>query len=341
MIGSSPPNAPPPPVHVFRGHKSPVNTIKFMNDGYFLLSGTTEGEMNIWNVHTKRNAANINIPEGGIVKIHQLDNITIASHSTLGSISIWDVGQERFTLTSQWNPYVVSSTESPSPLWHSNTVPVSKSAIDESDPRMIAVAAGHRDFHYIDLLDIRMRRFVQSYKDSATLGLCLNMAFIRTALVPSSMMLCGAFENGSLQWWDLRVPDKPLPNRSYRDHEEPVLCFDFDSTSCCGVSGGADSRLSVFKFDEEKVSRIQSVDLPTSGISDVKIRGDRRIFVSAGWDHRIRVYSWRKFSPLAILRFHSESVSCVDFPTRPSDGKFLLAAGSKDKRISLWDLFNE
>eukprot|EP00026_Physarum_polycephalum_P015663 Phypoly_transcript_16397.p1 GENE.Phypoly_transcript_16397~~Phypoly_transcript_16397.p1 ORF type:complete len:150 (+),score=15.02 Phypoly_transcript_16397:352-801(+) len=149
----------------------------------------------------------------------------------------------------------------------------------------MAVAAGHRDLHYIDLLDIRMQEFVQSYKASTKLGLCLNMGFIQPFQVSSNIMLCGAFENGSLQWWDLRVPD--LPIRSYLSaHSHPVLSFDFDSTTCCGVSGGADARLEVFRFGEEKVDSLKSIDLPNSGIADVKIRGDKKLFVSAGWDHR-------------------------------------------------------
>lgn len=322
----------PSPVHVLRGHTSPVNAIKFTSCGSFLVSGTTEGELKLWNVTTKRNLCSVQRPSG-IVALHCITPSNMVSHEAEGTIAVWDNAGPDLHVTSQWNPYFDSA------LRHATPVPVAKSAVDIGDPNRIAVAAGHRDSSYVDLLDIRQREFVQSYKDSETLGLCLNMAFVRTSHLP--VCLCGAFEDGSLRWWDLRIPDRPLPNFCLKSHSEPVLCFDIDTTNGHGVSAGADASLCIFRFDSTMVHRIKSVELPNSGIADLKIRQDKKLFVSAGWDHRIRVYSWKKHSALAILRYHEESVSCVDFPTNPSDGKFLLAGGSKDKRISLWDIYND
>jgi len=83
------------------------------------------------------------------------------------------------------------------------------------------------------------------------------------------------------------------------------------------------------------------VDIPNNGIADIKIRPDRKIFATAGWDHRLRVFSWKKYNPLAILKFHAEGLSGVDFLAHDTDNHFWLAAGSKDKRISLWDIYNK
>nr|XP_048308252.1 guanine nucleotide-binding protein subunit beta-like protein 1 isoform X5 [Myodes glareolus] len=75
-------------------------------------------------------------------------------------------------------------------------------------------------------------------------------------------------------------------------------------------------------------------ELTNPGIAEVTIRPDHKILATAGWDHRIRVFHWRTMKPLALLAFHSASVYCVAFAT---DG--LLAAGSKDQRISIWSLY--
>ena len=46
-----------------------------------------------------------------------------------------------------------------------------------------------------------------------------------------------------------------------------------------------------------------------------------------------------KLKPLGALKFHSESVDCVGFS--PGNGSaVLLAAGSKDGKVSIWDLYN-
>ena len=115
-----------------------------------------------------------------------------------------------------------------------------------------------------------------------------------------------------------------------------------------GVAGSSESCLALFDLDLQAVYsnvvcflipfqmtvKSSSIELPGAGVSDVAFRKDSAIFASAGWDHRVRVFS-RTGKPLAILKFHSATVSCVDF----SPNTKLLASGSQDKRIALWSLY--
>ena len=57
---------------------------------------------------------------------------------------------------------------------------------------------------------------------------------------------------------------------------------------------------------------------------------------TAGWDSRIRLFGVKKLRPLAVLDLHKESIQSVTFSL---DGT--LAAGSKDKTISLWILYQK
>lgn len=50
---------------------------------------------------------------------------------------------------------------------------------------------------------------------------------------------------------------------------------------------------------------------------------------------RIRVFSARSMKPLAVLCYHRDSIYSIDFGAH---GNWLMAA-SKDRRISLWNLF--
>jgi WD40 repeat protein len=50
---------------------------------------------------------------------------------------------------------------------------------------------------------------------------------------------------------------------------------------------------------------------------------------------RVRVFAWKKLRPLAILKLHSKSVTCVEFS--PSANYLLSASG--DKKIALWQLY--
>ncbi|XP_064322637.1 guanine nucleotide-binding protein subunit beta-like protein 1 isoform X2 [Phalacrocorax carbo] len=81
--------------------------------------------------------------------------------------------------------------------------------------------------------------------------------------------------------------------------------------------------------------------LVNAGISDIAIRPDKKILATGGWDHRIRIFGWKKLKPLAVLDYHAATVHCVAFSDHRSPREGLLAAGSKDHRISIWSIYTE
>ncbi|XP_065746559.1 guanine nucleotide-binding protein subunit beta-like protein 1 [Phocoena phocoena] len=148
---------------------------------------------------------------------------------------------------------------------------------------------------------------------------------------PRPLLLAG-YEDGSVALWD--VSSRKVCSR-VSCHTEPVMGLDFDSQEARGVSGSAEKALAVWSLDEQQALQVRGTHVLTNpGIADVKIRPDRKILATAGWDHRVRVFHWRTMKPLAVLAFHSATVHCVAFA---DDG--LLATGSGDQRISVWSLY--
>lgn len=80
-------------------------------------------------------------------------------------------------------------------------------------------------------------------------------------------------------------------------------------------------------------------ELVNAGISDITIRPDKKILATAGWDHRIRIFGWKRLKPLAVLDYHTATIHCVSFSDHSSPRDRLLAAGSKDQRISVWSIY--
>ena len=109
-----------------------------------------------------------------------------------------------------------------------------------------------------------------------------------------------------------------------------------------------------------------------AGFNQVAVRHDCRIGAAACWDGTVRVFDLHKralLRPLAVLRFHSGCVNCVAFAPGPPVGAardgmceadrsvggarrapagggattgadpWLMASGSKDKRIAVWKLY--
>jgi WD40 repeat protein len=100
-----------------------------------------------------------------------------------------------------------------------------------------------------------------------------------------------------------------------------------------------------------------------AGQQSLSVRSDGRLFATGGWDSRIRVYSAKTLKEVACLKWHKEGVYAVGFGVildeedglqqREGNGlsklqkqredqirrKHWLVAGSKDGKVSLWEVF--
>lgn len=115
-----------------------------------------------------------------------------------------------------------------------------------------------------------------------------------------------------------------------------------------------------------------------SGRQGLQVRSDGRIFSTAGWDARIRIHSAKTLNELAVLKWHKEGCYATAFAeidpsvsgsapqemqtSTPASQEAVtsqtsslsivqqrrnvraqsmhwLAAGSKDGKISLWDIY--
>ncbi|KAH8728698.1 WD40-repeat-containing domain protein [Phaeosphaeriaceae sp. PMI808] len=107
-----------------------------------------------------------------------------------------------------------------------------------------------------------------------------------------------------------------------------------------------------------------------AGQQSLRVRSDGRLFVTGGWDSRVRVYSSKTLKEVAVLKWHKEGVYAVDFARIMEAGdlqtegvgdevavketgigklarqreeqmqlKHLVAAGAKDGKVSLWEVF--
>ena len=113
-----------------------------------------------------------------------------------------------------------------------------------------------------------------------------------------------------------------------------------------------------------------------AGQQSLSVRSDGRILVTGGWDSRIRIYSTKTLKEVAVLKWHKEGVYAVafgklldagdlDYITEEDDAeaggevvkretglsklqrqreekmqvKHWVAAGAKDGKLSLWEVF--
>ena len=221
--------------------------------------------------------------------------------------------------------------------------------------------------------------------------------------------VAAAFEDGHVMVFGCRGVfnnSKPLVDTSKNwkwerlytstPHSQPVLSIDTSPSREYFLSSSADAVLAKHPIPQIGGSStrevpLKSVNTKHAGQQGLRVRSDGKIFATAGWDSRVRVYSCKTMKELAVLKWHKEGCYAVAFADLPSitaldaetsgagrkepkegdktdegeDNKGLiqreekeyslaqvqrqrslkvqnthwLVAGSKDGKISLWDIY--
>jgi WD40 repeat protein len=163
---------------------------------------------------------------------------------------------------------------------------------------------------------------------------------------------------------------------SSQPHSQPILSLDVTPSKEYYVTSSADAIVAKHPIplsSESTSTPIEAMPLKTvqtkhSGQQALRMRDDGKIFATAGWDSRVRVYDARSIKELAVLKWHKEGCYAVCFADvvrteteeESKDGTLVermgkvmvreerlrkaklahwLAVGSKDGKVSLWDIY--
>ena len=267
--------------------------------------------------------------DAGVVSVATAGS-RLLSQDREGSLRLWDVGGGGF----------VESERLPTGC---NTM--CRCAVREQDERLVAVMPQAVDgvdtglSSELDLWDFRAATVAmrtEARDDAIKYGMVMALALTGMPGDRGAVLLRGC-ENGSVGVFDLTA-GRWRANEAL--HAEAVLSIATAAKGRRGLSGSADKNVVAFSVDasEERedgvgVCRSQAViDTGYKGVAEVALRPDEKIFGVAGWDHRVRLYGTRKLEPLAILKFHKESVNSVAF----APDNTTLASASKDGCVAVW-----
>eukprot|EP01132_Coremiostelium_polycephalum_P007708 gene7708-9482_t len=344
----SKPLAPPDPYYVLRGHKHFINAVVFDKQNQNILySGSGDGEIKVWNIEEKKCIkTEIAHREGGVLSL-QYTPYGIVSQGRDGTVKIWNYVDNDFKQLYKIETNSISLGKCSS---HLTSTPISVDNINNSTTttttttgsnpflqnNLLAISSDETPSQ-VEIWDLHNREIVSKLnpkKELEKLGLSMSLKLFSDS-DGSSMKLCSGYENGTMLMWDIRNSGADVI-ASGKLHTEPILAFDLKGNN--GVSGSGDSYIVEFNvnYESKQFDIISKHMLKNNGISDVKIRSDEKIYATSGWDRRVRIYNLKKHCPLAILKFHTDSIYSLDFST-----DYILATASKDLKIALWSIYRE
>lgn len=153
-----------------------------------------------------------------------------------------------------------------------------------------------------------------------------------------------------------------------KTHSQPILSLDIAASLGYFYTSSADAVVARHPLLESSAdAKLQQSK--HAGQQSLTVRSDEKIFATAGWDGRVRVYSTKTLKELAVLKWHKEGCYALAFAdidqgaaedsavtdeneaivkraltvseqrTAKARSTHWLAAGSKDGKVSLWDIY--
>ncbi|ETL95908.1 hypothetical protein, variant [Phytophthora nicotianae] len=313
--------ATPEPLGVLRGHGAPVNSVSFLSVST-VVSGAGDGAVKIWDLKSRRELATNHSAhsKAGVLHAAALRGSAASEHKF--------VTQGRDGFVKLWDAQTFGSAAEPLAKLYCGSYSFTKFATmrwpgDTQENAHLIVCPSSVDNKLL-VYDIRedptSPAQTLSVPDvAAKRGMCVSLSLFDSSVVQDEVgaggnmqaYIAAGFEGGQLAILDLRAGGKVACETTVTQGANALLSFDVTRDGRSAICGSSGDELSVC------------------------IRGDQRIVATAGWDHRVRVFHLRKLKPLAVLKYHSESVFGLGF----SADNALLTSCSKDHKIALWSIY--
>lgn len=296
-----------------------------------LLSGNANGKVQRWDLGTNRSTWQLAVGKSPIIGLAHPKNALITQEKA-GPLKRWELTNSEYVLRHEISTGHVGFCRF---VLQNDTVIIPRG---ESN----IVVLGVEDFAERQLLNPDVKEWKLPPVGTV-------MCLVPTEVNDKPYLLAG-YEAGYIVLWDL-TSFRPISHLNINETTKKsadqlcLMVMDYTTDEGRGYCGGSLSKIFAFYLNRQAMELVMGSEHPvkTHGVTQIKIRKDRKVFVTAGRNGRIRVTSWKSLNDLAVLTEHTREVLDVVYSKEPVPRwkAIIMAVAGADGKISLWDLYNQ
>ncbi|CAK3928457.1 ASTRA-associated 1 [Lecanosticta acicola] len=381
--------APAQPSYVLRGHSAQIHAVHFLRDNTRLLTGDADGFVVLWNTATKRAVAVWKPHSSTILGLESWDDDKIITHGRDNKLCVWQLTEEDEPHLSKALPISEDVKERRQPwLLHSfrvHSLNFCSFAMIPAEPHghndlpsdgIFVATPGVQDGH-INVTSLpdedRIATIPSPQGQNTGMVMAIGLQFQKNEARKELIVVAG-YESGQACIWQQKDAKRHWQlTYMQKSHTQPVLSLSIAPTQGTFFTSSADAIVARHPLTSSVPTK--TIQTKHAGQQGLVVRSDERIFATAGWDGRMRVYSVKSMKELAVLKWHKEGCYALAFAnlsdkddtdgsekteivSKEADGALSkrdltvsqqraetaksthwLAAGSQDGKVSLWDIY--
>ncbi|XP_058115801.1 guanine nucleotide-binding protein subunit beta-like protein 1 [Anopheles ziemanni] len=317
---------PPDPVICLRSpEQSSYHSLCFRTPEH-LYAGTLKGTVQLWDLQTNRVSYQLTVGSSSILNLAHTEDALITQEKC-GTVKLWNLTDAGYVLQHELSNDHAGYCRMACDV-QANAV------IMPRDKSTVSVLCSKTMTETI--------RFSPTADEEQPVPFGSVMCVLPVTLDGQRYLMAG-YESGLIAMWDYRTGRVIGTPTLFASDGDCLFTVDYDPVTNRGICGGSSNNLSVFSVDRKALQLVPKSKIPikNAGVHRVRIRKDLKVFSSAGWDGRLRIFSWKSLRPLAVLTEHKGELLDIAY----SEGRVtmwkapVMAAAGSDGQISLWDLY--
>jgi WD40 repeat protein/energy-coupling factor transporter ATP-binding protein EcfA2 len=330
--------------NTFQGHESSVNSVAFSPDGQFIVSGSWDNTLLLWDIQGNRVGQPFQGHESSVISVaFSPDSKLIVSGSDDNTVRLWDIdgnsvgqpfrGHSASVNSVAFSPdgrLIVSvSSDNTIRMWdfdgkrvgqpfrgHENSV---NSVAFSPDGQFIVSGSSDNTVRLWDIQGNSVGQPFQGHENSVN----------SVAFSPDGQFIVSGSSDNTIRMWDIQGNMVAQP---FLGHGYSVTSVAFSPDGQFIVSGSRDNTIGMWDLDGKRVG--QPFHGHENCINSVAFSPDGQFIVSGSSDNTIRMWDIQGNMVAQPFLGHGYSVTSVAFSP---DGK-LIVSGSRDNTVLLWDL---